>query len=66
MKGRLMKEGLQCLAANWPDRDNGKHSLVLGAEVNVAGHDGDDAHRYQERALREAVRRAAEAQGTQP
>jgi predicted RNA binding protein YcfA (HicA-like mRNA interferase family) len=39
-----------------------KHPLVPGTEVNLAGADGQDAHPYQERDVREAVRRAQEAQ----
>ena len=39
-----------------------KHPLLPAHEVNVAGHDGADAHHYQERDVREAVRLAREAQ----
>ena len=42
-----------------------KHPLVPGVEVNVAGHDGADAREYQERDVREAVRRARAAQRSQ-
>jgi predicted RNA binding protein YcfA (HicA-like mRNA interferase family) len=57
--------------AGWAiDRQSGshqiwKHPLVPGAEVNLAGADGTDAHPYQERDVREAVRRAQEAQRRQ-
>ena len=43
-----------------------KHSLVPGVEVNLVGQDGADAHHYQERDVREAVRRARAVQGRQP
>ena len=43
-----------------------KHALLPGQEVNVAGQDGADAHNYQERDVREAVRRAEDAQRRQP
>ena len=43
-----------------------KHALVPGVEVNLAGQDGADAHRYQERDMREAVRLAHEAQEERP
>jgi predicted RNA binding protein YcfA (HicA-like mRNA interferase family) len=42
-----------------------KHPLVPGVEVNVAGHDGEDARHYQERDVREAVRLAGTAQRRQ-
>jgi hypothetical protein len=42
-----------------------KHPLLPGEEVNLAGNDGADAHRYQERDVREAVTRAREARGRQ-
>ncbi len=40
-----------------------KHSALPGDVVNLAGNDSADAHHYQERDVREAVRRAGEAQG---
>jgi predicted RNA binding protein YcfA (HicA-like mRNA interferase family) len=42
-----------------------KHPLLPGEEVNLAGNDGADAHRYQERDVREAVTQAREARGRQ-
>lgn len=42
-----------------------KHSLLPGEEVNLAGNDGADAHRYQKRDVREAVTRAREARWRQ-
>jgi hypothetical protein len=57
--------------AGWAiDRQSGshqiwKHALVPGAEVNLAGADGQDARPYQERDVREAVRRAQDAQRRQ-
>lgn len=52
------------------DRQSGshqiwKHALLPAQEVNLAGADGSDAHRYQERDVREAVRLAQEAQRRQ-
>ena len=38
-----------------------KHPLLPGDEVNLAGKDGADAHRYQEKDVRGAVARAREA-----
>ena len=43
-----------------------KHALLPGVEVNLAGQDGADAHRYQERDVREAVRLAREARENRP
>ena len=43
-----------------------KHLSVPGIEVNLAGQDGTDAHRYQERDVREAVRLAREARENRP
>lgn len=39
-----------------------KHPLVPDLEVNLAGKDGDDAKHYQERVVREALRRSHEAE----
>lgn len=52
------------------DRQSGshqiwKHALLPGQDVNLAGQDGADAHRYQEKDVREAVRRIREAQQRQ-
>ena len=38
------------------------HPLVPGVGANLAGKDGDDAHRYQETQVREALRRLREAE----
>jgi hypothetical protein len=44
-----------------------KHPLLPGDVVNLAGNDGADAHRYQERDVRAAIERARKAaQGRQP
>lgn len=40
-----------------------QHPAIAGALVELAGHDGDDAHQYQERDVYDALRRIAEAQG---
>lgn len=39
-----------------------KHPLVPDLEVNLAGKDGNDAKHYQERDVREALRRSREAE----
>jgi predicted RNA binding protein YcfA (HicA-like mRNA interferase family) len=39
-----------------------KHTLVPDKEVVIAGHDGDDAHSYQEKAVRELLDHIARAQ----
>jgi predicted RNA binding protein YcfA (HicA-like mRNA interferase family) len=41
-----------------------KHPLIPG-HVNIAGNDGDDAQHYQEKAVREAVRKLREAEQAQ-
>jgi len=38
-----------------------RHTLVPEAEVVIAGHDGDDAKAYQEKQVRELLRKIAEA-----
>jgi predicted RNA binding protein YcfA (HicA-like mRNA interferase family) len=43
-----------------------KHPLLQGVEINIAGQDGSDAHQYQERDVREAVRQARDTQKGQP
>lgn len=55
--------------ARWSiDRQSGtshqiwKHPLVPDLEVNLAGKDGNDAKHYQERDVREALRRSREAE----
>ncbi|MFI5272798.1 MAG: type II toxin-antitoxin system HicA family toxin [Ktedonobacterales bacterium] len=61
--------------AGWTiDRQSGtshqiwKHSRGPDLEVNLAGQDGKDAKHYQERDVREALRRTHEAErkGQQP
>jgi predicted RNA binding protein YcfA (HicA-like mRNA interferase family) len=42
-----------------------KHPLLSGVEINLAGKDSADAHHYQERDVREALRLAREAQQKQ-
>lgn len=39
-----------------------KHPLVPDLEVNLAGQDGNDAKQYQERDVREELRRSREAE----
>jgi predicted RNA binding protein YcfA (HicA-like mRNA interferase family) len=47
-------------------RGKGSHSWwqhpLVAEPVSMAGQDGDDAHPYQERAVRDALRRAREAE----
>ena len=43
-----------------------KHPLLQSVEVNIAGQDGSDAHQYQERDVREALRQARDAQKELP
>jgi hypothetical protein len=40
-----------------------QHPAIPGVLVELAGHDGDDAQAYQERDVRDALRRIAEARG---
>ena len=40
-----------------------EHPAIPGVLVELAGHDGDDAQAYQERDVRDALRRIAEARG---
>jgi predicted RNA binding protein YcfA (HicA-like mRNA interferase family) len=42
-----------------------KHPLLPGISANLAGKDGDDAKPYQEREVREALRRLDEAKQRQ-
>lgn len=54
-----------------PDHQTGshqvwKHPLISGVSVNVAGHDGADAKPYQEREVKEAIRRLNEAKRKRP
>jgi predicted RNA binding protein YcfA (HicA-like mRNA interferase family) len=49
-----------------PNRGKGSHSFWVhpkqtGVSVTVAGHDGDDAHGYQEKQVREAIARTQSA-----
>jgi predicted RNA binding protein YcfA (HicA-like mRNA interferase family) len=54
-----------------PIRGKGSHVLWAhrshpGISVNLAGHDGDDAHRYQEREVREAIAEIRAKEETAP
>jgi predicted RNA binding protein YcfA (HicA-like mRNA interferase family) len=40
-----------------------QHPAIAGVLVELAGHDGDDAHQYQERDVRDALRRIVAARG---
>ena len=46
------------------DRGKGSHTVwehpVTKRRLTISGHDGDDAQRYQEQQVREAIREAAE------
>ncbi|WIG59184.1 MAG: hypothetical protein OJF49_001931 [Ktedonobacterales bacterium] len=53
-----------------PDHQTGshqvwKHPLLPGVSANLAGKDGADAKRYQEREVQAALHRLAEAQRRQ-
>src|SRR5579871_3316453 len=39
-----------------------QHPLIPGILIELAGNDSDDAHPYQERDVRDALRRVAEVQ----
>ncbi len=58
LKADLRKAGFAVL----PRRGKGSHVVwkhaESGAEVNLAGADGTDAHYYQEREVRDAIARA--------
>lgn len=59
LKSDLRKAGFQLK----PKRGKGSHSWwvhprIPGYAVNLAGHDGDDAAKYQEEAVQEALERA--------
>jgi predicted RNA binding protein YcfA (HicA-like mRNA interferase family) len=54
-----------------PLRGKGSHVLWVhrshpGISVNLAGHDGDDAHHYQEREVREAIAEIRAKEETAP
>ena len=55
LKADLRKAGFLAL----PRRGKGSHAIwkhaKSGAEVNLAGSDGADAHYYQEREVRDAI-----------
>lgn len=62
LKSDLKKAGF----VERPSRGKGSHSWwvhrdIEGAEVNLSGHDGDDAQRYQERDVREAIAKVESA-----
>ena len=58
LKAALRKAGFVAL----PRRGKGSHVIWKhpgsGAEVNLAGADGADAHHYQEREVRDAIARS--------
>jgi predicted RNA binding protein YcfA (HicA-like mRNA interferase family) len=61
LKADLRKAGFVLL----PRRGKGSHAIwkhaESGAEVNLAGADGDDAHPYQEREVLVAIARSRHA-----
>jgi predicted RNA binding protein YcfA (HicA-like mRNA interferase family) len=62
LKSDLRKAGF----VEHPDRGKGSHSFWAhskhtGVSVTVAGHDGDDAKRYQEKQVRAAIALAQSA-----
>jgi predicted RNA binding protein YcfA (HicA-like mRNA interferase family) len=58
LKADLRQAGFVAL----PRRGKGSHAIwkhaESGAEVNLAGSDGSDAHHYQEREVRDAIARS--------
>jgi hypothetical protein len=61
LRADLQREGFEA------DRQTGshqvwKHPLLPGVAANLAGRDGADARPYQEREVREALRRLHEVQ----
>ena len=67
MPGKLRQLRADLAREGWAiDHQSGshqiwKHTLLPGDEVNLAGSEGADAHRYQEKDVREAVARVREA-----
>jgi hypothetical protein len=61
LKADLRNAGFVAL----PRRGKGSHAVwkhaASGAEVNLAGADGADAHHYQEREVRDVIARAQQA-----
>lgn len=65
-KIRELKADLRAAGFSEP-KGKGSHTvwyhLLLAGRIVLAGSDGDDAKRYQERAVREALAKLREAEG---
>lgn len=64
LKADLRKAGAQ-LESEEGDHEKWKHPLVPDLYVELAGKDGADAKPYQEKQVRELLRRVAEAKRRQ-
>lgn len=65
LRADLRKAGYRLVkGAGKGSHTKGRHPLVPGS-VTLSGNDGDDAHKYQEDDVREAIRKAREAEKRQ-
>ena len=62
LKADLRRAGAS-VVRQWGAHATWQHPAIPGVLVELAGHDGDDAQAYQERDVRDALRRIAEARG---
>jgi len=62
LKGDLQKAGFKRESGKG-SHTKWKHPLLLDVTVTISGNDGNDAKPYQEKALREAIKRLEEAKG---
>lgn len=62
LKGDLRRAGA-AIVRQRGSHGTWQHPAIDGVLVELAGHDGDDAHQYQERDVRDALRRIGAAQG---
>ena len=60
LKGDLRKAGAY-LVTQEGSHTKWRHPLVPASMLILSGHDGDDAKPYQERAVRDLLRKIAEA-----
>jgi predicted RNA binding protein YcfA (HicA-like mRNA interferase family) len=65
-KIRQLKADLRKAGANQVSQEGShtkwKHPLIPTSTLILSGHDGDDAKPYQEKAVRDLLRRIAEAE----
>lgn len=63
LKSMLLKAGFRLL----PKRGKGSHSIyrhpLLSEDVKLSGNDGNDAKRYQERAVQQAIEEVDKKRG---